>query len=85
MGKNGFEEGFQNPAQNKDSRVPLVPELRVHFPRAQIKDSRPMGTYTGWAENHTFYVILQWRKTASKKASRIQHRIRIRVSRECPN
>ena len=43
MEKSGFEEGFQNPAQNKDSRVPRVPELRIHFPRAQIKDSRPHG------------------------------------------
>ena len=41
--KNGFEESFQSPAQNKDSRVPLVPELRIHFLRAQITDSRPLG------------------------------------------
>ena len=79
--KNGFEEGLQNPAQNKDSRVPLVPELRINFPRAQIKDSRPHGYLYRLGRKSYILRDTTMEKTALKKASRIQHRIRIHVSR----
>ena len=79
--KNGFEEGFQNPAQNKDSRVPRVPELRIHFPRAQIKDSLPHGHLYRLGRKSYILLDTTMEKTALKKASRVQHRIRIHVSR----